>query len=330
MQKLWKIYRGTRIILWGRGFGGDGSQEECMILVAGADGFVARRVVSRLVESGESVRAMVRNVPRATKVLPTQGVELVVGDTTRPETLASAMTGVDAAVHGAFIVAIRKEGPGVNYYQTNVVGTKNLVEAARNAGVRRICVLGGLGTKPSSTDPYLQGRYEADETVKNSGLAWSIIGPSVQFGDGASFIGGLANLIRQAPVVPMIGDGRRLFQPIWVEDVATCVVKMIREPERYDGQYIEVGGPDVYTYAQILDLLMRRMGTRKPKVPGPVPLARVGAGLLELVLKQPPITRAAVGLFDFDNVTALDSVSRNFGFVPQAFASYLDAHGVEA
>jgi nucleoside-diphosphate-sugar epimerase len=129
-----------------------------MILVAGADGFVARHVVSRLVENGESVRAMVRNVPRATKVLPAQSVELVVGDTTRPETLESAVTGVDTIVHGAFIVAIRKEGPGVNYHQTNVVGTKNLVEAARNAGVRRICVLGGLGTKPSSTDRYLQGR----------------------------------------------------------------------------------------------------------------------------------------------------------------------------
>jgi NADH dehydrogenase len=104
---------------------------------------------------------------------------------------------------------------------------------------------------------------------------------------------------------------------------------MIREPEQYDGRYIEVGGPAVYTYARILDLLMRQMGMRKPKVPGPVPLARVGAGLLELVLKQPPITRAAVGLFDFDNVTALDSVSRNFDFVPQAFDSYLNTHGVE-
>jgi len=240
------------------------------------------------------------------------------------------MAGVDAVVHGAFIVAIRKEGPGVNYYQSNVVGTRNLVEAARSAGVHRICVLGGLGTRPSSTDHYLQGRYEADETVKNSGLAWSIIGPSVQFGDGASFIAGLANLIRQAPVVPMIGNGQRRFQPIWVEDVVTCVVKMIREPGRYDGRYIEVGGPTIYTYAQILDLLMRRMGKQKPKVPGPVPLARVGAGLMELVLKQPPITRAAVGLFDFDNVTALDSVSRNFDFVPQALDAYLTTHGVEA
>ncbi len=300
-----------------------------MILVTGADGFVARHLVSILVQNGESPRALVRNVPKARSILPASGVEIVAGDTTKPGTLAAALADVDTVIHGAFIVAVRKEGPGVNYYETNVIGTKNLVQAARSAGVQRIVVLGGLGTKPSSTDRYLQGRYEADEAVRNSGLAWSIIGPSVQFGEHSPFFSGLADLIRHAPVVPMIGDGRRRFQPIWVEDVARCVVKMVHEPGRYDGRYIEVGGPAVYTYTQILDMLMRRIGTTKPKVPGPVPLVRLGAGMMELVLKNPPITRAAVGLFDFDNVTTLDSVASNFGFAPLSFDTYLSTHDVE-
>jgi uncharacterized protein YbjT (DUF2867 family) len=302
-----------------------------MILVTGADGFVARHLISRLAENGEEpIRALVRNSQKARTVLTSREAQIFVGDTTRPESLEAALVGVDTVIHGAFIVAIRKEGPGTKYYETNVLGTKILLEAARKAGVRRICVLGGLGTRPSTTDHYLQGRFEADEAVKNSGLAWSIIGPSVQFGEHSAFIAGLVDLIRRAPVVPMIGNGKRLFQPIWVEDVATCVVKMVREPERYDGRYIEVGGPMTYTYAQILDLLMQRMGTRKPKMGAPIPLARLGAAALEVVLKRPPITRAAVGLFEFDNVTVEGSVSRNFDFTPLSFEAYLDTHGIES
>jgi uncharacterized protein YbjT (DUF2867 family) len=297
-----------------------------MILVTGADGFVARHVVRQLVENGESPRALVRNAARARSLLPESIVTIVAGDTTRPDTLEAALTGIDTIIHGAFVVAIRKQGPESRYYETNVVGTKNLLHAAKSTGARRIYVLGGLGTKPSATDSYMQGRYEADEAVKNSGLAWSILGPSVQFGEHAAFFAGLADLIRRAPVVPMIGNGRRLFQPIWVEDVARCVVRMVQEPERYNGRYIEVGGPAVYTYAQILDMLMQRIGQRKPKVPGPIPLVRLGAAMMETFLKRPPITRAAVGLFDFDNVTTLDSVVSNFDFTPLNFETYLSTH----
>jgi uncharacterized protein YbjT (DUF2867 family) len=300
-----------------------------MIVVTGADGFVGRHIVARLAAEGERPRAMVRGPERARRVLPANGVELMQGDTTRPETLDVVLDGAETIIHCAFVVANRKQGPGVSYYATNVRGTKNLVAAAKRAGVRRIVVMGGLGTKPSRRDAYLQGRYEADEAVRHGGLAWSILGPSVQFGPGSPFIVGLADLIRALPVVPMIGSGGRKFQPIWVEDVVTCTLKMAREPDRYDGRTIEVGGPEVITYAQLLDLLMRTMRTKKLKVPGPVPFARIGAGMMELALPRPPITRAAIGLFTFDNVTDRDAVERNFGFQPMSLRDYLAQHGVD-
>jgi NADH dehydrogenase len=190
--------------------------------------------------------------------------------------------------------------------------------------------MGGLGTVPSPHDAYLQERYEADEAVRQSGLGWSILGPSVQFGPNSPFISGLAGLIRSPlPVVPMIGDGKVRFQPIWVEDVVTCILKMVREPETYNGRSIDVGGPETFTYAQLLDLLMQTLHKRKVKVPGPKPLARLGAGLMEAVLPNPPVTRAATGLFDFDNVAGLDSVERNFSFAPVSLRAYLADHGVE-
>lgn len=298
-----------------------------MILVTGASGFVGSSVVTRLARDGERPRALVRNVVQSKRRLP-DGVEVVVGDTTQPATLDTAVAGVDTIIHCAFVTADRKQGPGVNYYATNVDGTANLVAAAKSAGVRRIVVAGGLGTKPAAPGSYMQGRYLADLEVKKSGLGWSILGPSIQFGSGAPFFTGLADLIRRAPVVPMVGDGKRTFQPIWVEDVTTCLLKMAREPERYNQQTIEVGGPEVYTYAQILDMLMETLGKRKLKVPGPLPLVALGASIMEAVLPKPPITSAAIGLFTFDNVTADDSVERNFGFAPMSLRTYLAEHGV--
>jgi NADH dehydrogenase len=287
-------------------------------------------VIARLVAEGERPRALVRNVPKARKVLPAQGVEILEGDTTRAVTLAETVPGADTIIHCAFVVANRKQTAATNYYRTNVAGTRNLVAAAKDAGVRRIVVMGGLGTRPSKQGSYMQGRYEADQIVRQSGLASSILGASVQFGRGSAFINGLADLVKSPlPVVPMIGSGRVKFQPIWVEDVVTCLLKMAREPQRYDGRYIEVGGPEVYTYGQILDLLMQRLGKRKIKVPGPKPLAAVGAGVMEALLPNPPITVAALGLFDFDNVTALDAVPREFGFAPASFKDYLATHPVE-
>lgn len=301
-----------------------------MILVTGAAGFSGSRIVARLVQEGETVRALVRDPARARPRLPERGVEIVTGDTTRPETLPPAMRGVETVIHAAFITADRKQGPGANYHLTNVDGTENMVAAAKQAGVRRIVVLSGLGTRPDKPGTYMQGRYLAEQAVIQSGLAWSILGPSIQFGRGAAFFKGLADLIRGVPVVvPMVGNGKRQFQPVWVEDVARCVVMMARQPERYDGQRIEIGGPAIYTYAQILDLLMRAMGKRRIKLPGPVPFVRLGAAVMTAVLPKPPITPAAIGLFSFENVAGLDSVPKHFGFEPASFPAYLEEHGVD-
>ncbi len=300
-----------------------------MILVTGAAGFVGSRIITRLAEQGETPRALVRNPAQAKGRLPSSGVEIVVGDTTQPATLDAALAGVDTIIHCAFITAERKPGPGVNYYETNTTGTRNLVAAARNAGVKRIAVMGGLGTKPSKPGSYMETRYEADQAVQQSGLAWSILGPSIQFGHGSAFFNGLAGLIKSVPiVVPVVGNGQLRFQPIWVEDVTTCILKMAQEPTAYDGRVIEVGGPEILTYNQILDLLMQTLHVSRIKAPGPVPLVKLGAALMSAVLPKPPITPAAVELFAIDNATDLDSVERNFGFTPMSVRAYLAEHGL--
>lgn len=301
-----------------------------MILVTGAAGFAGSRIIAQLVEQGAQPRALVRATAQATARLPRQGVEVVIGDTTRPETLRAAMAGVETIIHAAFVTADRKQGPGVNYYETNVTGTRNLLAAAREAGVKRIIEVGGLGTQPSAPGSYMETRYLADEAIKSSGLAWSILGPSIQFGAGAAFFKGLADLIRQAPIfTPVVGSGKQRFQPIWVEDVATCILKMAQEPANYDSKVIEVGGPEIFTYNEILDMLMQALGKSRIKLPTPRSLVAIGAGVMAAVLPKPPITPAAIELFAFENTTALDAVSFNFGFQPLSLRAYLREHGVE-
>lgn len=299
-----------------------------MILITGAGGYIGQHLVKRLVAQGVTPRCLVRDVRRARQVLPADMVELVEGDTTQAATLEPAVRGVETIVHTAFITADRKATQANYYNETNVQGTRNLINAAKAAGVKRVVEISGLGTRPAAPGSYMQGRYLAEKMVVDSGLDWTIIRPSVLFGKDAPFIKGLTDLISTAPVVPLIGGGKTMFQPIYVEDVVTVIVKVLAEPERTNGHIYTIGGPEYYSFSQVFDVLLRATHTRRPKVYAPTPLVGIGAALMEAALPKPPLTKAAMTLFSFDNTTDLKSVERDFGFEPQAFAHYVGEHGV--
>jgi uncharacterized protein YbjT (DUF2867 family) len=299
-----------------------------MLLITGATGYIGRHLVVRLVEQGERPRCLVRNPDKAGKILPTGRVDLVQGDTTQSATLREAVRDIDTIVHTAFLTADRKQTGGNSYEATNVGGTTNLVQAAQAAGVKRIIEISGLGTKPDKPGSYMQGRYLAEKVLMESGLSWTIIRPSVLFGKDAPFIKGLVDLIRSAPVLPLIGGGKTLFQPIYVEDVVSVIISVLKDPERTAEKIYTIGGPDRYSFAEILNKLVDTIGVTRSKVYAPVPLVGLGAAVMEVVLSKPPLTRAAMSLFSFDNVTDLDSVKRDFGFEPLSFTRYLREQGV--
>src|SRR2546430_13434922 len=149
-----------------------------MLLITGATGYIGRHLVSRLVDQGERPRCLVRNTSRAASILPADKVELVEGDTTQPASLEAAVQGVDTIVHAAFITADQKQSAGNSYEKTNVQGTSNLIKAAKNAGVKRIIEIGGLGTKPDKPGSYMQGRYLAEEKVQDNGLGRASLQPA--------------------------------------------------------------------------------------------------------------------------------------------------------
>ncbi len=299
-----------------------------MILITGATGYIGRHLVLRLVDQGERPRCLVRDTKRAANVLPADKVELIQGDTTQPASLKAALNGVETVVHAAFITADHKQSAGNNYAETNVQGTSYLVKAAKEAGVKRIVEISGLGTKPDKAGSYMQGRFLAEKMVKDSGLDWTIIQPSVLFGKGAPFIKGLADLIRSAPVVPLIGGGSILFQPIYVEDVVTVILKVLADPTGTNKKTYVIGGPAYYSFTQVIDVLLHVMHKSRIKAPAPIPLVGIGAAVMEALLPKPPLTKAAMTLFTFNNTTDLQSVERDFGFTPTSFTEYLQKEGV--
>ncbi len=299
-----------------------------MLLITGAAGYIGRHLVARLVAQGERPRCLVRNPKSAASVLPADKVEFVQGDTTQAATLQAAVAGVDTIVHAAFITADRKARSSSFYDDTNVQGTANLIAAAKTAGVQRIIEISGLGTRPDRPGTYMQGRYLSEKMLIDSELNWTIVRPSVLFGKGAPFITGLTDLLRSAPVVPLIGGGKVRFQPIYVEDVVTVIIKVLENPETMGRKIYTIGGPEYYSFTQIFDLLLKTMGKVRPKVYAPMPLVAIGAAAMEAIFPKPPLTKAAMTLFSFDNTTDLNSVQRDFGFTPISFKQYLQENGV--
>jgi uncharacterized protein YbjT (DUF2867 family) len=296
-----------------------------MILITGSTGYIGRHLVARLIDQGDQPRCLVRNIERASHMLPADKVELVQG----PETLAAAAQGIETIVHAGFLTADHKETPGNSHEETNVRGTHNLIQAAQDAKVKRMIEISGLGTKPAQPGSYMQGRYLAEKMLMESALEWTIIRPSILFGKGAPFIKGLAELIETSPVLPLIGGGKTMFQPIYVEDVVSVIVAVINDPERYTGKIHTIGGPTYYSFSQIFDILLQAMHKKRLKVYAPRSLVGIGATAMEAVLAKPPLTPAAMALFSFDNTTDLNSVERDFGFRPVSFTKYLQEHGVE-
>jgi len=168
-------------------------------------------------------------------------------------------------------------------------------------------------------------RWGLEEAVRNCGIPYAIIRPSVQFGDGAEFVAALARLIKRSPVVPLLGGGKLRFQPIWVEDVVSCIERCLSD-DALLGKEHTIGGNEQLTFREVLQAIAATLGKRRLFAPLPLPMARIQARLLTAVMSKPPLTPASLELFSFDNVTEIDAVEKAFGFKPQGFRAYLQTH----
>ncbi len=288
-----------------------------MILVTGGSGFIGRRVVSRLGEAGHRVRVLARGQRQAD--LP-DGVESVQVNVVSGQGLSQAMDGVQKVVH---LVAIIRESRDQTFRGVIRRGTERTVEAAKVAGVKKFVYVSAIGAQDNPTYPYLHAKWQAERAVTLSGLKHTILRPSIVFGAGDEFINALAGLVRYNPVVPVAGDGKARFQPIWVEDLVTCIVACLDEGA-HDGETLEVGGPEHLTYDEMLDTVKDALGRSRLKAHVPLAVMRPLAQAMEWLLAKPPVTREQLKMLALDNTTETDSVMRSFGVQPRRLADSLD------
>jgi len=276
------------------------------ILVTGATGFIGPHVVHALRARDEDVRAVVRNPSRASR-LTAWGVELAAGDVTDAASLRAACEGVDTVVH---LVSIIK-GSRADFERIMTQGTRDLVAAAQDAGVRRFILTSALGLDETSKDavPYYASKWEMEHAVKESGLDHVIFRPSFVFGKDGGVLPTFARLARFAPVTPIVGPGTQRFQPIWVEDLAQYYAHAVAEP--VSGTF-ELGGPDTVTWNEFWSRLKSALGVKRPSIHMPFSVMRVQAALTEW-LPGAPVTRDQLKMLQLgDNIVRDESAVETF------------------
>ncbi len=291
------------------------------ILVTGARGFVGSHLVPVLLAAGHRVVALART-PSAGEVVVGRvrpadrgSVDIRIGDITRPGSLISAVAGVDAVVHLAAIP--RDFNGGADLRLVNTEGTRAVVAAMQRAGVRRLVHMSAMGVTDDPDLHYASSKAKGEAVVRDSGLAWTILKPSLQFGEGDGFFNIVAGLVRISPgIVPVPGDGSARFQPIHTEDVAAVVVRSLAEPTTVGGTF-ELGGPRYWTYREITREVLTALGKRRLILPIPVPLIRLVAGTAELVHLGFPVATDQLRQLRLDNIGPLDLVRQRFGFEPR-------------
>lgn len=301
---------------------------ENMKLVIGSTGFIGKELIKQLAAKhpGE-VRAMVRKGSQRSKLSGIAGIEIVEGDVLDRASLDRAMRGVETVFYFAAVTANLKNTDNL-YWKVNVEGTRNAVAAAEEAGVRRFILGSGLGTVRGEEGSYMRTRWEMEEAVRKSKLAWTILQPSILFGEGAEFFEAQARVMKKLPVAALIGGGKTRFQPIYVGDVARATV-LAGEREDKIGKSIALGGPEYFNYTELVNLILRAAKLNRPKLPLPLWAAKINATLMS-VLPKPPLTPATLELFSFDNTTPDPQIiEHEFDFKPIALKQYLDEHGIK-
>ncbi len=290
-----------------------------MILVTGPTGFIGRRVVDALVSKGRSVRALL-HTPAHASALPANGVGVSHGDVLKPDSLARACEDTEAIIH--LVAAIRERGDRT-FQRVNYEGTKNVFEAAEAAGVERVVLASTIGASSDPAIPYLYSRWMAEQEAVRSPVAHAIIRFSLGFGEGDGFFNVLAAQAKLAPVVPVVGDGQSRFQPIAADDVARCLIAAL-DSDRTAGEITEIGGPDFFTYDQLVDTVAETLGVRIAKVHLPMGLVRPVAAMMEALTPSPPVTPQQLKMLKIDNVASLGTVDDVFGFTPRPLAGNMD------
>ena len=296
-----------------------------LVSVFGGSGFIGRYVVQHLARAGWQVRVAVRR-PDEALFLKTAGdvgqVTPLAANIRDDRSVAAAIAGADAVVN---LVGILYQSGQQRFDAVQAAGAGRVAAAAKAAGVKQVVQISAIGADAQSASGYARSKAAGEQAVKAAFAQATILRPSIVFGPEDDFFNRFARLALLSPVLPLIGGGHTKFQPVYVADIAAAVAKVL-DDSTASGKTYELGGPRLYTFHELMHLLLKEIGRRRVLVPLPFALAKLQAVFLQL-LPVPPLTVDQVRLLQQDNVVSANARGfKDLGLVPAALEAILPTY----
>jgi uncharacterized protein YbjT (DUF2867 family) len=290
------------------------------ILVTGGTGFIGQALVRHLADAGHKVRILLRASTQSPTLPQSLPVEVAVSSLDDERGLRAAMVGVDIVYH---LAGAEWRGAYASLMEIDIQGTQNVVAAAADAKVSRLFFVSHLGADRASAYPVLKAKAIAEEYIRRSGIDYTILRTAIVFGNNDGFTTGLAQLLSSIPrffVVP--GDGESILQPIWVEDLATCMLWALDDPATNNQMY-EIGGPEYLTFNEIVLTVIDALGLRRRLIHMRQPYMRALTVFLENIIPTTPVSVYWLDYLATNRASNLDSVPRLFNLMPSRFSQRL-------
>ncbi len=302
-----------------------------LVTVFGASGFLGRHVVRELTKRGHRVRAAMRRphlAPHLTPMGTVGQVQLFQANLRYPGSVAEAVRGADAVVN---LVGVLAPNGKQTFDALQAKGAGTVAKAAAEAGIDNFIHISAIGADADSPSTYARTKAEGEAAVREHVPGATIIRPSIVFGTQDEFFNRFAGMARFSPALPLIGGGQSRFQPVYVDDIADAVVRLI-DRQAPTGEIYELGGPEVYTFKELMELTLKIIDRKRALLPLPFfaakPLGKIGDVVSKLPLVQAPITHDQVLLLEKDNVVAGDGVRTfdDLGIVPETLDAVLPSY----
>jgi len=290
-----------------------------VILLTGATGLVGRPLLRRLTATGAPVRCLVRD-PRGLGPERVR-VQIALGDLADPPSFRNALRGVRTVVH---LAAAIRDQPSGSIEELNGIATWRMVQAAESAGVEHFVFLSSLSAASHDRTRFLRAKALAERAVLASDLRHTVFAPSLVYAPGdqlSTFLGRMAMVL---PIVPVSGRGQALYQPIWSEDVADCVMAALGDggngPVRH-----ELAGPETLSHQEIVDLMLRAAGRMRPTVNVPTSITSRALRATETLMKsRAPTTWDEVELLEVSMTSRHGTTDAEaLGVMPRRMAAVL-------
>ncbi len=277
-----------------------------LVTVFGGSGFVGRYVVRALAKEGWRIRVAVRrtHVAPELRVMGDVGqIEILQANIRYPDSVAPTLQGASAVVN---LVGVLYEAGRQGFDALHAAAARSLAGQAAALGIARFVQVSAIGADSASPSKYAQSKAAGEAAVRAAIPSATVVRPSIVFGPEDDFFNRFAGLAAISPVLPLIGGGTTKFQPVYAGDVGAAVAAALSDPASASRTY-ELGGPGIYTFKQLLEIMLRETRHRRILLPIPTPIARImgQAGDLQATLLPviaPQITTDQVAMLQRDNV----------------------------